>query len=150
MSTPSTLAMVHALKEHDLERVSQLLEQGADINERDLDGDTVLHVACYEGLTKVVQQLLGRYARPNATDKSGRTPLHVAAKRGHLDIVELLLDHRAKVLAKDEYGNTPLSEAAEGGHRDIVKLLRSRMNQSYWQRIKDVYLRFMHSHKETN
>lgn len=125
MATPSTIQLCNAARRHDLTLVSKLLKDGADINSKTLEGDTVLHIAAAEGFEDLVEYLLGHYARPNPTDKVGRTPLHVAAAKGRLKICQLLVEHRAKIAVKDDLGSTPIQNAADAGHKDVVKYLKA-------------------------
>ena len=141
MSSPSTLQLCAAVKKRDLKEVQKLLDKGADINDKTIDGDTVLHVACYEGFADLVNQLLEHFARPNARDESGRTPLHIAAARGHMELCKILVNHRAKIHERDDFGNTPLKEATVAGHKEIVKYLRGAMNEGYMSRLRNVFSR---------
>ncbi len=137
MSTPGTLRLCNAVRHHDLKEVSKLLKEGADINDKTLDGDTVLHVACYEGFDDLVEYLLDHFARPNAKDKTGRTPLHIAARRGKLKICQMLVERKAKINAEDDLGNTPIREALDAGHKDVVKLLKAASSQGLMKKVRN-------------
>jgi len=103
--------------------VQLLLLQGADGNQKLDTGETVLHLAVWNGNTPTVQALLKAKAAPNATDNSGSTPLHLAAWRGHADVVTALLKAGADVDARTGGGTTPLHSACWKGHADVVQLL---------------------------
>ena len=45
--------------------VAALLEAGADVNEPDEEGYTLLHVACYHGCTEIVTKLIAANADAN-------------------------------------------------------------------------------------
>jgi hypothetical protein len=107
----------------DAERIKKLLEEGADPNIRDGDGNTPLHFAASKGCAEVARLLLEHGADPNAQDKNGETPLHVAAFNGHVDVVRLLLEHRADPTVKNKDGDTPLDIARARGHREVVSLI---------------------------
>jgi hypothetical protein len=63
--------------DEDFFGVAQLLmERGADVNARDKNYETPLHLACYAPDPKLVQMLLDCGANVNAEDNRGRTPLH--------------------------------------------------------------------------
>jgi ankyrin repeat protein len=96
--------------------VKLLLVKGADVNAKDKDGSTPLHLADNEDVVKL---LLAKGADVNAKDKDGRTPLHLAVAKD-TDIVKLLLAKGADVNAKDKNGSTPLHLA---DNQDVVKLL---------------------------
>jgi len=107
----------------DAERIKKLLEEGADPNIRDGDGNTPLHFAASKGCAEVAKLLLRHGADPNAQDKNGETPLHVAASEGHVDVVRLLLEHGADPSIRNKDGKSPLDLAKESGHREVVSLI---------------------------
>ncbi|CAG0912178.1 unnamed protein product, partial [Cyprideis torosa] len=84
---------------------------GADLNIRDCDKQTPLHLASRRGHHSIVDLLLAQGADLNIRDCDKQTPLHLATGHGHHSIVHLLLAHGADVLATDIAGRTPLSEA---------------------------------------
>jgi hypothetical protein len=73
-----------------------LLVHGADVNARDNDHETPLHIAVRSGTIELVHVLLDHGASVGAKDKKGRTPLQVASLEGYSDIVKLLSEHGAK------------------------------------------------------
>jgi hypothetical protein len=92
-------------------------------NQRNLNGDTGLHLAAANGHVEVVQQLLGKGAELEAKTNFGWTALHRAASAGHEKVVKLLLEKGADIEAKTNYGWTALHCAASAGHEKVVKLL---------------------------
>jgi ankyrin repeat protein len=108
------------------EAVSQLLEEGTDIQAMDRQKNTPLHYAAKTGHTQTVHLLLDRGASIEAQDDYKRTPLHRAAEHGKKDTVQLLLDLGASIEAQDNYKETPLHCAAEYGKKDTVQLLLDR------------------------
>jgi ankyrin repeat protein len=116
-----------AAYEGDVERVKKLLEKGANLNIKNIDGLAPLHMAASEGrpcrCCDVVKLLLERGADPNTQNKDGDTPLHWAAHEGHDDVVKLLLVYGADPAVKDEYGRTPLDLARAEGHRKVVSVI---------------------------
>jgi ankyrin repeat protein len=91
----------------------QLLAAGLDVNARDGNGQTPLHIAIGKWPADFKEEatlwLLSHNANVNAKDKSGRTPLHLAASCGSTKAVRLLLDHKAEANSSDNNGKTPLA-----------------------------------------
>jgi ankyrin repeat protein len=110
----------------DEKLAKRLLEQGVDVDARDVDGGTSLQWAAWYGYSGIVSILLDYGADVNAADHtSGRRALHEAAEHGHLETLKLLLVRGAEVDARDRWSWTPLHRAAtQGGWRVVEVLLQ--------------------------
>ncbi|KAB0343029.1 hypothetical protein FD754_019955, partial [Muntiacus muntjak] len=75
--------------------VKHFLSCGGNVNEKNDDGVTLLHMACASGYKEVVSLLLEHGGDLNAADDECWTPLHLAAKYGQANLVKLLLMHQA-------------------------------------------------------
>ncbi|KAK5654663.1 hypothetical protein OQA88_6986 [Cercophora sp. LCS_1] len=73
------------------DKVARLIQAGADVGLRSLEGFTPLHCAAMAGATKSVMELVEAGADVNVLDSLRNTPLHWAAFLGHDDIVTELL-----------------------------------------------------------
>lgn len=93
--------------------------------------DTMLHVACLEGVDKVNEVLkkAGEELDINAVGLEGNTALHMACMKNDPDIVKALLEYGGSELDINKANNdqwTPLHIACNLGYVYIVKMLLSR------------------------
>ena len=85
----------------------QLSRGGKNVNCRDVDGATPLHLTCEDGHWEAATALLDCGSAVDARNNSGDTPLHTAAHRGHARLVLLLCLRGAVVHPTNRYGVTP-------------------------------------------
>jgi len=117
-------AVHDAVKREDVEMIKLLAApraNGEKIADR-MDG-SILHEACLNGSSEILDLLLKFGFGANYDDEKGRTPLHAACFNGMRDSVISLVDAKANVDAFDEDGRTGLHIAARWGHSDIVETL---------------------------
>lgn len=70
----SGVRLMYSANENDLDGIRELLDSGVDVNFRDIDGRTALHIAACQGLTDVVALLLlERGAEVDPRDRWGST-----------------------------------------------------------------------------
>lgn len=104
-----------------------LLENKANINQKDNEGMTSLHLAVkYERESHVIT-LLHHGANVNEKNNDGWTPLHLAIYCNN-NIIKLLLHHGANVNEKDNDGRTPLHLASNYDNKHIITLLNYGAN----------------------
>ena len=87
-----------------------LLEQGANVNDRDKNGDTPLHLASHNHRLKIVRVLLDYGANADSKNDLGKTPLQLAlwgecheSQEDGVDVALLLLEHNVQVYARSKY-----------------------------------------------
>jgi ankyrin repeat protein len=85
--------MLHAVARNgvaDRDVFRFLVANGGDVNSRDKNGDTPLHLAVRQGERVVARQLIDQGADVNAVNRAGEAPLDVAVRRNDRDIMQLL------------------------------------------------------------
>ena len=87
--------------------VKLLLDEGIDVNNTNVYGETPLHRQARR--LKIVKLLVEKGANVNVRDKNGRTPLHNAAE--DFETVKYLVEHGAKIDIRDNNGETPIMRA---------------------------------------
>ncbi|KAF9683723.1 hypothetical protein SADUNF_Sadunf04G0044000 [Salix dunnii] len=90
--------LMYLANEGDLEGIKDLLNSGVDVNFRDIDDRTALHIASCQGFTQVVALLLDHGAEIDPKDRWGSTPLADAIFYKNHDVIKLLEKHGAKPL----------------------------------------------------
>ncbi len=140
----SASALSKAAKRGRLDQVRQLVEAGADLDERNRRGNTALYYAALEGHADVVRVLAEAGADIDVDNNFGSTPLHVASRGGHVDVIRVLATYGADLNVRNLTGgsasrlaggsgfqlhqrglqsSTPLEKAARSGQFEAVKAL---------------------------
>lgn len=134
----SQTALSLASENGHLETVKALLDKGADVHAKDLNGSTSLHHASWRAHKDVVTELLKRGAHVNEKNNDNQTPLHLAtevrpvneedtkqAGVRHVNVVKTLIDAGADIHAREKFQNsTPLHRASYYKHgQSVVKTL---------------------------
>ena len=122
-----------AARNGDSFAVLTLLNTGIDINKKNKDGWTALHIAASKNRLEIVELLIENGAEVDSKGdpstvfiwQGGFTPLHYATVNGHKDIVELLINRGAQVNAKTDNGFTPRDWAIKRSHTHIADLLKT-------------------------
>ena len=98
-----------------------LIEKGADVNEKDIGGNTPLHYACDSGHTATAVNLIERGASVNEKDKDGWTPLYCACIASRSATAIVLLENGAVGLNdRSSIGRTPSYYACLSCTADVV------------------------------
>ncbi|XP_065584178.1 ankyrin repeat, PH and SEC7 domain containing protein secG-like [Artemia franciscana] len=121
--TPLHLAVISG----DLEVIKMILDKGADVNARDIYGESPLHLAASSRCSQTVIECLLKFgADVHIRNSEQLSPLHLAAHCGHTLTVECLLRSSADINARGKYDGSPLHLAAVRGHTQTAEcLLRS-------------------------
>lgn len=111
------------LEAESWDSLEALLEEGANINQRDKSGRTMLHHAAKNNELAKVKRLIGFGASPSIQDDQNVTPLHLAAQKGHCEVLRSLLRESPSLEVRDDLGRTPLWLACENGHLYAADIL---------------------------
>ena len=100
------------------------IDAGADIETKNEDGCSPLHLASCSGALEVVKMLVEAGAGVNVTDYDGDTCLILAAYCGHTETVRYLVGlPEVDVNHCNRYTRTALHCAAKEGHPEVVQVL---------------------------
>jgi ankyrin repeat protein len=101
-----------------------LLMNHADVNPRDLKGNTPLHFACNNGHMDSAALLLIHGADVTVCNDRGDTPLHNAARWNHSILVRELILYGALYSCKNNEDKTPSELTTD---EEVLDIIRSAM-----------------------
>uniref|UniRef100_A0A8D0LBI7 Arf-GAP with coiled-coil, ANK repeat and PH domain-containing protein n=1 Tax=Sphenodon punctatus TaxID=8508 RepID=A0A8D0LBI7_SPHPU len=119
-----------------------LLQNGADVNQRDIRGRAPLHHATYLGHTGQVCLFLKRGANQHADDEDGQDPLSIAVQAANADIVTLLRLARMNEEMREAEG--PFGQPGDATYLDIFREF-SHMASNNPEKLNRRSLHFSHS-----
>ncbi|KAL8825434.1 MAG: hypothetical protein Q9170_007792 [Blastenia crenularia] len=111
-----------AVQERHMSRLQVLLEEGADVNAKDVGGWTALILAAENGYVEAVEMLLRNGADVDISGRRSWSALHWAASHGELMVVQLLVKNGANINA-NKNGWAPILLAAKKGYMAVVEFL---------------------------
>jgi ankyrin repeat protein len=118
---PETLAEAVLLGDRD--SVASFLSRGADPNEREADGSTLLMRAIHGRFHTITDLLLANGAAVDAANSYGVTALYLAARAGDVVATTKLLRAGASANTELPSGETVLMTAAKSGNAATVRAL---------------------------
>ena len=118
----STPQLHQDIENDNLEKLRRHIDQGANLSERDDDGQTPLHLALLLEKREIAGELIRRDANINARMRDGSTPLSLAVKKNFADITELLLERKA-IIDFHSSGPSPLFDAIRTKNRKMFERL---------------------------
>ncbi|QMW26206.1 hypothetical protein G4B84_001451 [Aspergillus flavus NRRL3357] len=106
--------------ENDMNIIKMLLQAGANVESKDINGRTPLSWAAQGSSKKIPIRVLPKKQEEGLVNLGTYTSTRMIR-----DITELLLEAGADLNAKDHHGRTPLRWATDCGNEKVVKLLES-------------------------
>ena len=103
--------------------VGALIEAGADVDSRDVDGRSPLLASISLEQPVIAQYLINADAKINGVIGDASYPLVEASKKGYVRVVKLLIDEGVDVNVQDKLGRSALMVAVNSGHTDLVSIL---------------------------
>lgn len=92
-NNPYKVAPIHsacAISNFDI--VALLINHGADVNAKQMQGVTPLHSAAHNGQPKIIKLLIDNGADINAKTDNGQTPLFMATEKKFQETADLILE----------------------------------------------------------
>ena len=105
----------------DVDSVVLLARQGANLNQRDYDGRTAMHMACSTGRYKVVECLIKHGANENIKDRWGQTPMGIAILSKQQMVITVLAGTGK---AKLDLASPELALCSAAGDGDLTQVKR--------------------------
>lgn len=139
--------LISAAAEGDTETVLQLVEDGAEIDARDNQGNTAVMAATQNNKVGTVKVLIEQGADINIQNNNLDNVLLYAGAEGLLEIVKLAVEAGADTTLTNRFGGTALIPAADRGHVDIVEELLTtsdtdvnHLNNLHWTALLEVVI----------
>ncbi len=119
----ATADLLSAASSGNLAEVSRLIASGANLEQRDGQGQTPLLRAVAGNHVAVAKALLAAGASLNAQAANQDTPWLLAGAAGRSEIVAAMLPLKPDLSLRNRYGGDALIPACERAHVETVKLL---------------------------
>lgn len=116
-------AVFEAVRTGDVRPLNDNVKGVEDLEPRDDNGQTPLHLAATIGEAAIGAYLVELGADPNVKDPHGDTPLHLAARHRHRLVASMLLWGGSDPNITNNVKNTPLHEAVLADNRDVAWLI---------------------------
>lgn len=117
--------LVNAVKSNNLKLAEELIAKGADVNQTDSRGNSLLIVCAADGYPEMAKLLIDNGADLKAVDSGSKaTALHAAAYLGNPDVMQVLVDNGIDMNYQGPYnGYTALHDAVWQSNVEGVRIL---------------------------
>mmetsp|Transcript_30140 Transcript_30140/g.115650 ORF Transcript_30140/g.115650 Transcript_30140/m.115650 type:complete len:231 (+) Transcript_30140:604-1296(+) len=124
--------LFHACYRGNMKAVEVLIDSGSELTHRDSGQSTILHEACSQGQSEVLELLLTKARQmeltselTSAQDAIGDTPLHSAVAGENVQCVRLILECGVDQYVKNKRSKTPYDLAISRKSDAIAEILLS-------------------------
>lgn len=117
------------IKKNNTTLVKFLLDNGIDVNSKDNKGNTLLHIACENGQSSMIDELNNYLPNVDLQNNDGNTPLHLAVLNNNLNCVQKMITLNANKEIKNNRKKTPLTFSIEKDFKPIYDYLVSNGSQ---------------------
>lgn len=107
----------------DCAELIKIIDSCPKILSESRNGETLLHIACDNGMTQIVEVLLNCGSNPNIFNSDGETSLHLAIYREYFEVVTLLLKFKADPYLKNSQGKDSFLYAKDFNEVAIEEVL---------------------------
>ena len=107
----------------NLYEVRRLVDEGANVNYANNNGETAMHAAASRGHLHVIQYLRTKRANMNARTIQNWIPLHHAVRFGHAHVANYLLNSGAPLYMRTRTGQTVFDIAESNKDARMLNLL---------------------------
>ncbi|XP_060822503.1 protein phosphatase 1 regulatory subunit 16A isoform X1 [Bombus pascuorum] len=133
-----TRASIEVQMLRDLQNIASI---GGDLEYKDHQGATPLHIAAANGYLRVVEFLLDQHVSTDVEDNDKWQPVHAAACWGHLEVLELLVQNGADLNAKNKHDETPADICEDPEIRERIVELKTeqeskRLREAQGRRVR--------------
>jgi ankyrin repeat protein len=125
--------LVNAVELNEVDRVKQLLKDGASANAADIHGNTAMQIAIREGYGDVAAQLILGGADIAILNNRMQNLLHIAVEKDKPVMVDALLKKGVRQEQRDYNGETPLQLAARLNRVACVKAFVDNKGETYYK-----------------
>lgn len=92
----AVMDLFESIKKNDIDQVKELINSGIDLDMRNGEGKTALHIASLYNRKKIAELLIRAGVDVNAKDNVGSTSLYLAAVNYSMDVLKLLMKQGAE------------------------------------------------------
>lgn len=107
--------------------VGYIEQEIIDVNEANVFGDTLLHLASFVGDIESMKILIESGAELDFKGDLGYTPLHLAVLGNRYDAVLLLMQSGSHIEIKNDFDELPIETANALDFIELARLLRSTL-----------------------